>query len=133
MPGLDIQDLEHGVGQVQRTVLEDVDLDALQEGQAVHLLLHLGHLARLGDQALSVEAVHHGDARRVVGDAEVGVAQRLRPLRHLEHRRPAVAPAGMRVHVALVGAEIEVGLIDAGGLLELLAQAIQVPTLARLD
>ena len=70
----DVQQLEHRVGQVERAVLEDVDLDSLQQRQALHLRLHLGHLPRLGQQPLGAQSVDDLDARRVVGDAKVAVA-----------------------------------------------------------
>ena len=129
----DIKDLEHGIGQVQRPVLQDVDLDALQQRQVVHLLLHLRHLVRLSDEPLRVQAVHHGDPRRVVGDAQVAVAQRLRPLRHLEHGRAAVAPDRVAVDVAAVVGEVELRFVVAGRLVHLLAQPVQVAALAVLD
>src|SRR6266550_3434099 len=87
-----IEYFKHRVGQVERSVLEDVDLDALEKRHALYLLLHLGHLARLRDQALSVESVNDRDAGRVIGDTEVPVAERLRALGHLQHRGSAVAP-----------------------------------------
>ncbi len=38
------EDLEHRVRQVQRPVLEDVDLDALEQRHTVNVFLDLGHL-----------------------------------------------------------------------------------------
>ena len=102
-----VEDFEHGIGQIELAVLEDVDLDALEQRDIFDLLLDLRHLARLGNEALRVEPMDHGNSRRVIGDPEVAVAEGLRALRHLQHRRPAIAPVGVRVHVALVILEVE--------------------------
>ncbi len=103
----DVEDLEHRIRKVKGAVLEDVDLDPLQQGHAVQLLLYLRHLSRLRNQALRVESMDDCDARRVVGDAQVPVAQGLRALRHLEHGGATVAPLGVRVDVAHVVLEVK--------------------------
>ena len=85
------------------------------------------------DQALGVQPVHDLDSWRVVGDAEVAVAEGPCALRHLQHRRPAIAPFAMRMDVALIALEIELGFVVLRGLLRLLAESRQVAALARFD
>ncbi len=69
----------------------------------------------------------------MVGDTEVLVAERLRAPGHLEHRGAAVAPIRMRVQVALVGAQIDAGLVVARRLAALEAKPFEVGALARFD
>ncbi len=93
---------------VERAVLEDVHLYALEQGKRLEPRLDFSHLAGLGEQPLRTEPVHHLDPGRVVRDPQVVVSQRLGALGHFEHRRPAVAPVGVRMHIPLVLAEVEV-------------------------
>ena len=77
--------------------------------------------------------MHDGDARRMVGDAQVFVADRLCALGHLEHRGPAVAPPRVRVDVAAIVGEVELRLVVPRRLFHLLAEPVQIPALAGLD
>ena len=95
--------------------------------------MDFSHLAGLGEQPLRTEPVHHLDPGRVVGDPQVVVSQRLGALGHFEHRRPAVAPVGVRMHIPLVLAEVEVRLVVSGRLARLCPQPLEVRALSCLD
>ena len=125
-----VEDLQHLVGKVERAVLEDVDLDALQQGQAVDFLLNLCHLLRLREQADGVETVDDLDPRRVVGDAQVAIAERPGGFGHLEHGGAAVAPGRVRVEVALVFRQVDVGLVVSGWLPRVGPQPVEVAAAA---
>ena len=90
---------EHLVGQRQRPVLEDVDLDALQYRDAAdrERVDRLG-LAR---ERRRVEAVGRTQELGVVGDADVGEAGVAGRGDHRRERRAAIAPVGVDVQVAL--------------------------------
>ena len=93
------------VGLVERAVVEDVHLDPLEQGErsppgAGQVVVDRLDDAELAGQPLGAEAVGHREARRVVGEHEVLVAELDRGERHLLDRRPAVGPVGVGVQVA---------------------------------
>ncbi len=81
--------------QIQRTVLEDVDLHPRQEPERRQLLVHLGHHLELLAQALLVEPVRHGETGRVVRQHQIVAPEVTRRLGHLEDRAAAVGPVRM--------------------------------------
>ena len=84
---------------VERTVLEDVDLDAGEDAERGQLRVQrLDHL-ELAAQSFGVEAVGHGEAGAVVGEGQVLVAERRGRLGHLGDRAAAVGPVGVAVAV----------------------------------
>ena len=97
----DVEPLEQVDVLVERAVLEDVDLHAGEDAERRQLLVERLDLVELLEQPLAVEAVGDGEPRRVVGDHEVLVAERLRGAGHRLGGRAAVAPERVAVAVAL--------------------------------
>ncbi len=86
---------------VQRAVVEDVDLDAGEDPEAVRqLLVQLRHVVELAAQAVGGQPVRDLEPRRVVGEHEVLMAEVGRGQRHLLDRGTAVRPVGVHVQVA---------------------------------
>ena len=101
----DVESLQHVVGEIERAVLEDVDLHARQDPEVVpgrgDVGVDRGDLVELLGQPLPVETVGDREAGGVVGLHHVLVAERHRRRRHRLDRGPAVAPRGVQVAVAL--------------------------------
>ena len=96
------------VGLVERAVVEDVDLDPLEQGEAgaAEVLVDGVDDVELAGQPLGAQAVGDGQPGRVVGEHEVVVAELDGRERHLLDRRAAVGPVGVGVQVtAQPGAE----------------------------
>lgn len=110
---------------VERAVLQDVDLDTGEDAERRQGGVEFVDDVELAAQAVGGQAVRDLQARRVVGEGEVLVAEGTRGLGHLQDRGPAVGPVAVGVQVALEGgAERGRGLVQRlalGGL-----QAAQV-------
>ena len=104
--GVDAADHDVEPGQqvvvlVERAVEVDVALDAGQDAERRELLVEPGHDVELVLEPLAGQAVGDGEPRRVVGEHDVLVAQRLGRPGHLLDVRAAVGPVAVRVAVAL--------------------------------
>ncbi len=85
---------------VERTVFEDVDLDAGEDAERGEVRVQrLDHL-ELAFEPLGVETVGDGETGAVVGEGQVLVTERGRRLGHLRDGASAVGPVGMAVAVA---------------------------------
>ena len=86
---------------IERSVLEDVDLDAGQDAERGQLGVELGDDLELLAQALGVEPVGDGEPGAVVGECPVAVPELPRRLGHLPDGAASVRPVGVAVAVAL--------------------------------
>jgi hypothetical protein len=85
---------------VERTVFEDVDLDAGEDPKRRHLgVQRLDHL-ELAHQAFGVETVRDGEARAVVGEGPVLMAESRGRVGHLCDGAATVGPVRVAVAVA---------------------------------
>ena len=123
---------QHFIGQVQRTVFQDVDLDPTQQLDTSLAADHRD-LMRLCLQPLGTEAVDDCDARRMVGDAQVLVAADARCLGHLEHAGAAVAPGRMGVEVAAIAGQVELAVAWLRRLAQAFPEVDQVAAGTRVD
>src|SRR6185312_2830628 len=99
------------IGEVQGPVSEDVDLDAGEDADAaLHLLLDLADALDVGEGALVVESVGHGQVLGVVGDGDVLIASGDGRFGHLADGVAAIGGGGVHVDVAA-----DVGLLDESG------------------
>ena len=93
------------VGEIERTVLEDVDLHARQDPEVVpgrrDVGVDGGDLVELLGETLLVQPVGDRQTGRVVGLHHVLVADRDRRGRHRLDRCAAVAPGRVEMAVAL--------------------------------
>ena len=101
----DVESRQHVVGEIERAVLEDVDLHTRQDPEVVpgrrDVGVDRGDLVELLGQPLPVETVGDREASGVIGLHHVLVAERHRRRGHRLDRGPAVAPRGVQVAVAL--------------------------------
>src|SRR5262249_56067462 len=119
------------VWQVERGVLVDVDLDALQDRDARQLLVCLVDQAPLSGQPLRAKAVDHGDAGRVVGYSQVFVTAGLRCSGHVDDGGTSVRPVRVGVQVAAVahlyqGGDLERRRVGVLGLVQVDAKPLEV-------
>ncbi len=98
-----VEALQHVGVLVELAVGEDVDLDAGEDAERCELLVEPLDLVELGDEAVPVEPVGHGEAGRVVGDHQVLVAQGHGGPGHGLDRCAAVAPQAVAVAVTAEG------------------------------
>jgi hypothetical protein len=75
---------------VERTIFEDVDLDAGQDAKGRDPLVQLHHHAKLLYETLLVQTVGNGEAWAVIGQSDVVMAECLRGQSHLLDRAAAV-------------------------------------------
>ena len=83
---------EHVVVVIERAVLEDVDLDAGEDPERRHLLVERGHIDELLLQPLLAQPVGDRQARRMIGQHHVVVAETACGASHRLDRRSPVAP-----------------------------------------
>jgi hypothetical protein len=79
----DVELFEHIVGQVQRPVRQDVELDPLEQDYAVEPLADLLDLLPLHAKACSIKTSGHSGGLAVVGDGAILIAALLACPRHL--------------------------------------------------
>ncbi len=108
---------EGGVVEVEGAVGEDVDLDAGEDADpSFHLGVDFADGFDVGESALVVEAVGHGEIFAVVGDGDVGQAAGKGGFGHLTDGVATVGGVGVHVEVAAdVCAGDEVGEGVGGG------------------
>jgi len=99
----DVELRQDGVGQIEGTVGEDIDLAAVEQREVVERARERVDGLALRPQALRRQAIGHGHPRAVVGDRHVAVAALARGLHHLFQARLAVAPGGVAVQIAADG------------------------------
>ena len=98
---------------VECAVLVDVDLDALEEPERCQLLVDLVHDLELAAQTLGRQALGDGQARGVVGEHHVLVAEVTGRPRHHVDGAATVGPVGVGVAVAFEGGADGVALLEA--------------------
>ncbi len=97
----EVEPLQDRIGQIERAVVEDVDLARLEDADAAKAVVEGVDFVDLAGQPIRVQAAGHGGALRVVGDGEVVVAPLLGGQRHFPDREFAVGGGGVGVKVAL--------------------------------
>ena len=97
----DVEVGEQVVGQVERSVHEDVDLHAGEQAEGCESLVELRDLVELGPEPVRAQAVGDGQAGGMVGDDQVLVPERHRSPRHRLERCAAVGPRGVGMAVTL--------------------------------
>ena len=96
-----IQLAQHRIRQVELAVLEDVDLDALQHGDALRgraLSRSISAICRRSRRG--VESMRHGEMARMLGDGDVVEPDGVRRLRHLRDAVMAVGGRGVGMEIA---------------------------------
>ena len=96
----DVEAGKHLVGKIERAVVEDVHLDAVEHVDAGHLRAHRLDLGALLRHVVDRERARCPGALRVIGNREVRVAELARRLHHARGGVAPVAPRRMRVQVA---------------------------------
>ena len=110
------------VGQIEPTLFEDVDLDALQHGNAAQPLVDLVDFGVLLSQLRLVEPAGHGDAFRVIGNGDVFQPTLLGGFGHGLDSGPTVGPGAVHVQIAAdVGRFDQPGQLSGVGPVELAA------------
>jgi hypothetical protein len=95
--------VEEVVVHVARPFGREIHLDAAEDAEAGrHRGVRLGHLAPLPAERPLILAARDGKALRVVGDADVLVAERRADGRHLPHRRRTVGPRRVDLQIAAI-------------------------------
>lgn len=94
---------EQVLGEIERSVEEDVDLHPGVDPEGRQLLVELGDEAELLAEPLGREPVSDGEPWGVVGDDHVFVAEVDRGSGHVGQRRTSVGPVRMQVAVASEG------------------------------
>ncbi|MNC11689.1 hypothetical protein D3C75_593920 [compost metagenome] len=95
-----IEASEDAVRQVEAAVLENVHLDALEQGDAGQAFVEGVDLVDLPGQAVGVQAMSDRQVAGVVGDCQVFQPRGLSGGRHFLEAVAPVTGAGMRVQVA---------------------------------
>ena len=96
----DVHLLQHGVGEIELAVGEDVHLDAGHDGDAIGLLVGGTNARNVLLGTLVIETVGEGQILRVIGDGDVLVAALFGRGRHLVDGALPVGFDGMHVHFA---------------------------------
>ena len=91
---------EHGVGEIERAIGEDIHFDAGEDADAVELLSGSADALDVLSGALVIESIGEGEVLGVVGDGHVFVAAIAGGLGHFFDGAPAVGFDGVHVDVA---------------------------------
>ena len=106
----DVHLLEHGVGEIERAVGQDIHFDAGENSDALEFVVDGANALDVFDRALVVETIGEGQVLRVVGDGHVFVAMLFGRLGHFFDGVAPVGFDGVHVNIAL-----QVGLRDQRG------------------
>ena len=85
---------------IERTVFQDVDLDAAEHAEGGQLPVDELDLFDLCDETLRAEAAGYGETGGMIGDRDVTVPHRERGFGHQLEWRAAVRPVGVHVKIA---------------------------------